>query len=220
MRKEEAEYIAKCLEKIESNKCSPCLNLGSSTSEYRDKKKHINQFVFRPLLARNINVIHSDLKDGVGVDIVGNIYDENIQNQFKKLNVKLLLCNNILEHITDPVEFSNILDDVLSLESYLFVTVPYSYPIHLDPIDTNFRPSPQQIAELFPNFTVEKASIIECGNYLSDLIEEPKKVIVFIKRCLTLFNPFLGKKKWKIKHHRMLWLFKKYKVTCVLLKKT
>jgi hypothetical protein len=217
MREPEAKYIGECLNGIN---IKTCLNLGSSTLEFRETKKHIDQLVFNPLLLKGVNVIHSDIKNGNGVDIAGDIYEEVIQKKLKSIEADLILCNNMLEHLEDPLKFSKILDDIVMSNSYLCISVPYSYPLHLDPIDNYLRPSPNEINKMFPNFKIVNAQIVICSdNYFREIIRDKVKFIKFCKRCITIFNPFLGVKKWKERHHRMLWLFKRYEITVVLLKK-
>ncbi|OBQ33891.1 MAG: hypothetical protein AN485_17485, partial [Anabaena sp. MDT14b] len=48
---------------------------------------------------------------------------------------------------------------------YIFVTVPYKYPYHRDPIDTMFRPDIQELSSLFPDFKIVNGEIL-AGGYL------------------------------------------------------
>ena len=70
-----------------------------------------------------------------------------------------ILCCNIFEHVEDRARFASICHDALRPGGYLVVSVPYSYPYHTDPIDTYLRPTPEEIAAMFPGY-----ALIEFGN--------------------------------------------------------
>ena len=74
------------------------------------------------------------------------------RSESKAIHPKTVLCCNMFEHVDDRYKFASICDEVLSPGGYLLITVPHSYPYHLDPIDTMFRPSVDEIAKLFPYY--------------------------------------------------------------------
>ena len=50
------------------------LNIGSSTKHFREIiQPHINNNLIQPLINKGARVIHIDIKDNNGVDIVGDI---------------------------------------------------------------------------------------------------------------------------------------------------
>lgn len=58
----------------------------------------------------------------------------------------------------------------------LIITVPYDYPYHADPIDTMYRPSPNELNQLLPLTWLED-EIVSAGSYK----EEFKRMNVFKK---------------------------------------
>ena len=223
MRVSEAKYIRAVLEKIEPTRLSPCFNLGSSTRHFRESlKPHIQEELIAPLEERGIAIIHSDMKVGDGIDVAGDIFKQDTQNSLRSLNIKLLLCCNMMEHVKSPESLADIIDKIMPEGAFLLVSVPYSYPLHMDPIDTYFRPSPEKIAGIFPNFDLVDSSIVESTTYLQDIWygnSRRKSLVKLLKRLVTAPFPVFGKAEWKRRHHRLFWLFRRYKITCVLLRK-
>ena len=62
-----------------------------------------------------------------------------------------MMACNILEHIPQDRfdAFVSALDSIVRPGACLAISVPYSYPLHLDPIDSYFRPSPDELALMF-----------------------------------------------------------------------
>ena len=79
---------------------------------------------------------------------------------------RTVFCNNVLEHVPDPALFAQRCFDLLPPGGRLVVTVPRSYPHHRDPIDTMFRPTPDEICALI-DAPYERLDdeIIETGSY-------------------------------------------------------
>jgi hypothetical protein len=100
----------------------------------------------------------------------------------------------------------------------LFVTVPFDYPYHPDPIDTMYRPSPKEIAFLLDQGSVEvlKQCIVKSSNFAVELLSSPKAAIKYLIRLLL---PFINIPKWKSAVHRLKWLFRPYLISCVILRK-
>lgn len=223
MRVSEAKYIREILGKIESNLLSPCIDLGSSTSHFRKIiKPHIEQQIMAPLESRGVQVIHSDLKVGEGVDLPGDIFESTTQSEIKLIQPKLILCCNMLEHVQNLKEIVNILSSLLPVNGFLLVSVPHSYPIHMDPIDTYFRPTPEEVSQLFTEFICVESSIVASSSYLQDILSGANSLVhlkKLAKKLITCFNPFYGRKEWKRRHHRLFWLFRQYRITVILLKK-
>ena len=76
----------------------------------------------------------------------------------------------MLEHVSDiSLVINNILEITID-GGFILLTVPYKYRNHPDPIDNVIRPTPDEIANLFPKGTIEvmKKSIIIINekNYL------------------------------------------------------
>jgi len=200
---------------------STVINLGSSTEEFHDHRPHVERFVFGPLKRRGARIVNMDLKADPGVEIVGDIYDPAIQARARAVGATLLICGNILEHITDPKGFARACASLLPANGQILVTVPHSYPYHTDPIDTYFRPTPQEIADLFEDFRLVDGRIVTDVSYLHDLRAENSMGGLarhFAVHAVKFFLPFRdGLDKWKARYHRYLWLFRPYKVSCALL---
>jgi SAM-dependent methyltransferase len=223
MRRSEAQYIGSLLSTLTSEQLSPALNLGSSTLHFRRvAQPHIEREIFEPLQHRGIKVVHADLKAAEGVDVVGDIYDPAIKQKIKQVDAKLVICCNIIEHVTDPREFMRICASLIQPGGKLLVTVPYSYPYHPDPIDTYLRPSPEQVARLIEGFELSDARVLQDSTYLADLRREkslPQLLRHFAVHLAKFFWPFSNFNAWKARYHRYLWLFRPYKTSCVLLTK-
>ncbi len=93
----------------------------------------------------------------------------------------------------------------------IFVTVPFSYPFHRDPIDTMFRPSPNELARLFAPAVMVKGEIVDSGeSYRGQVKRRPWIVFRHISRFPF---PFIGFKGWKRSMRKLYWLSHPYLVT-------
>lgn len=221
MRIEEAKIISNIVLRLakENRKSLKVLNIGSSTGKFRSEQQpHINRYLFSNLEEANIEVIHQDIKDGDGVDFVGDILDTRVQKELKKLKPNLILLNNVLEHIheNERNEFIHAIQSIAPKGTYILVSVPYSYPLHLDPIDSYYRPSPKELVVDFSgNISVEEW-VIDSETYFQELVRESYGYL--LKLAVRIFLPFYKFKVWICILHRFLWVFRPYKVTIVLLK--
>ena len=213
----EAKWFAKYLPHFEKGDLSPLVNIGSSTRHFREQEQpHIHEHVFKPLEARGIKVIHCDLKQAEGVDIQGDIFDDVFLATIKKQKPKAVLCTHMFEHVTDRASLAKRLFSLLPPGGLLLVTVPYSYPYHADPIDTLYRPSPEELAALFPDATVEKKMAVESGNYWDKIRARP---LIIFRHIFRFPFPFLDFTRWKRSMHKLSWLFRPYKVSIVIARK-
>lgn len=153
MFREEAEWIRKILASLPLDGLA-LANLGSSTKEFRQNvQPHIQEEVIAPLEMRGARWTHIDAKNGDGIDIIADIssseFPIQINNQYD-----LVLCTNMLEHVEDIEKVIYNIWSIARPGGYLLVTVPLRYPLHYDPIDNGFRPTPDELASLFlKNFT-------------------------------------------------------------------
>ena len=159
MRIEEAIHIKNILKKYTGKtfRSEVLLNLGSSTEFFRKiEQPHIDKFLFQPLDNKKYKLIHFDLKSNDGVDISGDIFSKKIQKKLKELNPSIILCCNLLEHLEENSRnrIATILNNLLKKNGVLILTVPYSYPLHLDPIDSYYRPSPKELVRKFYGYDV------------------------------------------------------------------
>lgn len=223
MRAGEAKFIGEFIGRLSQDELSPCLNIGSSTGLFRRvQQPHIHKFIFQPLEDRNVEVIHSDLKMAEGVDIAGSIYDPETVGKIVDRHPKFILCCNMFEHVEDRSLLASTLSALVPVGGGLLITVPYSYPIHFDPIDTYFRPTPDEIAELFPNFKPVVTEIIVDTSYGMDLVSGKGLLgtaLHLSRSAIKFFMFWKGRKAWVAHFHRYLWFFRRYKISMLVLVK-
>ena len=171
MFKRETEWLAGLLQKEPSDALSPLLNIGSSTRELRERiQPWTEALLFAPLSARGVKVVHLDTREGDGIDIKADILSDADLTRVKAVGAKAVLCCNILEHVTEPAKLARACIDIVGPGGLIFVTVPYSYPRHRDPIDTLYRPSPEELARLFAGTHMDKGEIIDVGEGWSERV--------------------------------------------------
>ena len=158
---EEAKWLQGALAELSLPAGSVVVDVGSSTDEFRRLvQPHIDFFVMRPLRQRKVRVVHVDSKRSSGVDVVHDVTsDEPLPHDLEAVG-DVVLCANMFEHVADRAALARRLEEVLAPTGTLIVTVPHVYPLHEDPIDTMFRPTPVEIADLFPALRPQRSEII------------------------------------------------------------
>ena len=220
MRREEAARMAEWMGSLSLPPGAVCLNIGSSTEDFRTRSQpHIERLLFRPLRESGVRVIHCDMKPDPGVDLVGDVLDAGFQRQLRSLGAQLLICSNLLEHLTDPKAFAGACASLVAPGGYALFTVPSDYPYHPDPNDTMFRPTPRQLAGMFPAWEVVEAEQMACGNYLDDLKNTGRFWRQSARHLLRVAAPFYRPRYWLSAAHRLLWLFRPYKVSMLLVRR-
>lgn len=220
MRKEEAIRIRELIAQIEMDGGAQCINIGSSTLEFRTRvQPHIDEELIRPLQGMGYHVRHCDLKRAEGVDLVGDILSPALQRQISATPVDVALCCNLLEHLMDPISFARACGAIVRPGGYLVVSMPYSYPLHHDPIDTMLRLAPDEIHGMFEGWELVHSEIITSQTYLEELRETKGAIWVLLKHIAQVMLPFHRPSKWGPKAHKLLWLFRPYKVSVALLRK-
>lgn len=214
----EAEWIAACLAELPAEALSPMLNVGSSTAEFRQlTQPWIQTRLLDPVLRRRIEIVHLDFRAGSGIDLCADLLHDG---DFAKLGERVygsLLCCNILEHVLDPAKFARRCVSLVRPGGAIAVTVPRSYPRHGDPIDTMFRPTTAEVADLFPGTEVLADADIDAGeSYLDEVRRRPA---ILLRHLARLPVPFLGWEKWRASMTKPYWLFHNYRVTAVLLRR-
>jgi SAM-dependent methyltransferase len=215
--KKEAARLAAELAKRPVEELSPLLNIGSSTLEFRTKSQPwVDELLIRPLVERGIKVVHVDIREGDGIDIRADLLKDDDYALLKAQKPKAVLLCNILEHVVDPATFARRAFDLLLPGGRLYVTVPNSYPHHNDPIDTMFRPSPEEVAALAPEAELDGGEVIETGSYWDELKKRPW---IITRQIFRAPFPFLGFTKWKRSMKKLYWLAYPYKVTLAVLRR-
>jgi SAM-dependent methyltransferase len=217
----EAKWIGDTLGSLPVNAISPCLNLGSSTAAFRTEvQSYIQQHLIAPNEARGVRFIHADLKKAPGVDVAGDVFDPAYQAELAALRPASILCCNLFEHVRDRLELARICRRIVGPGGHLIVSVPYSFPYHVDPIDTYFRPEPAALAALFPDCTTVAADVVADTSYWEELAQLGlgRRLLTLGKVLLHLPLPFYRWNIWAGKMHRLLWLARPYRVSIVVLR--
>ncbi len=198
------------------------IELGSSTERFRTVvQPHIEENIHAPLRHNRVKIIHVDQKNDPGIDISGDLFSSATQERIKRTGSRCILCCNIFEHVTDQKSFAALCDGLLLPGGYIFVTVPFSYPYRLDPIDTYFRPTPEEISALFPSYAIVNSIVLHEGTLLNEWLRHDWRYVL-VEAVRTLYRPLYvhrGLREWKNRNHRLLWLFSEFKVSAVILRK-
>ena len=153
----EARWLRGALDAFPSERLSPLLNLGSSSTDIREVvQPWIEEQLFRPLRTRGVEVVHVDRRELPGVDVQADLTNHDDVVRLGALQPGALLCCNLLEHVTEPDRLAYHCLDLLMRGGLVFVTVPFSYPYHRDPIDTRYRPSPFRVGESYRGVVRER----------------------------------------------------------------
>lgn len=220
MRREEAKEIAQWVSELNLAKGAVCLNIGSSTADFRrNVQPHIESDLIAPLEKSGLRVIHCDMKAADGVDEIGDLLDPSFRQKLKAYDADIMICSNLLEHLADPHEFTRACGNLVKPGGYGLFTVPLSYPYHPDPMDTMLRLKPEELAKLMPGWEIIKAEQIKAGSYGRDLRESPAGLRTLANQIVRVALPFYRPRQWKPLAHRLLWLFRPFRQSMVLLRK-
>jgi SAM-dependent methyltransferase len=154
MLKNEAVWFGKAARKIPRDQINNVLDLGSSSSFFRNiRQPYINRFIFEPLSDRGINVQHTD------IDL--DVTDKNFAKKVGKLGTfNLIFACNLLEHVVNYKKAARQILSIMPEGGYLFVSCPVNFPYHPDPIDNMFRPTLSELAKLFSHAKVVKKAMV------------------------------------------------------------
>jgi hypothetical protein len=214
----EARWIADRLADIPGEQLSPLLNVGSSTKEFRDKTQPwIGRTLLAPLTARGVDIVHLDCRQGDGIDICADLLDDAEFARLPPNGYRSLLCCNIIEHVWQPRELARRCAELVAPGGIIVATVPRSYPRHGDPIDTMYRPTPDEIAGLFPDCAILAGEILDVGESYRD--EVRRRPLILLRHLARLPLPFLGIEKWLSSMTKPYWLFHNYQVSAVVLRR-
>lgn len=213
----EAKWIGRQLLAVDPNRAFPLLNIGSSTGRFATvDQPWIDGEVFGPLRTRGIAVSNCDIKSAPGIDLVGDLRDPNFLAKLASQGFKSVLCSNLLEHVENPASLAAGLVEIIPSGGFLFVSGPRSYPHHADPIDTMFRPTPAELARLFPGTRVVASEVVDCGTYLEYVTRTRMKLL---KSVVRLALPIYQPKGWRTAVRRLPWLFRQFRAVCLVLEK-
>jgi hypothetical protein len=215
----EARWLRCALDAFPPERLSPVLNLGSSSAVVRIAvQPWIDAEVFWPLRSRGVETFHVDMRELPGVDIRADLTNLADICGLGALRPKALLCCNLLEHVRDPGTLAQHCLDLLPPGGLVFVTVPYSYPYHRDPIDTMYRPSPAELSELFADARLLDSTILGAGVSYRDAVRQRPSIL--LRHFFRFPVPFLSLEKWKRSMTRLYWLTAEYRITCAVFEKS
>jgi hypothetical protein len=214
----EARWLRRALEVYPPARLSPLLDLGSNDLEFRrNRQPWIEEQVFRPLRERGVAVVHVDCRAGEGVDIRADLTDPADLPRLRALRPRALLCCNLLEHVPIPAVVARHCLDLLTAGGLAFVTVPFSYPYHRDPIDTLYRPTPAELAALFNGTLRRDATVLGAGLSYRDAIRERPWLV--LRHLARLPAPLPAFARWRRSIAKLYWLAAEYRVSCAVLEK-
>jgi methyltransferase family protein len=215
----EACWLRHALEAFPPERLSPLLNLGSSSAMVRKAiQPWIDAEVFCPLRGRGVETVHVDMRELPGVDVRADLTDAADVERLSALRPNALLCSNLLEHVLEPKQLARHCLDLLPRGGLVFVTVPFSYPYHRDPIDTLYRPSPDQLSELFGSARMLDGTILGAGVSYRDAVRE--RPWILLRHVWRFPVPFLSFERWKRSMARLYWLVAEYRITCAIFEKS
>ncbi|MEA3029096.1 MAG: hypothetical protein QOG13_421 [Sphingomonadales bacterium] len=205
---------------LDEGAVSPLLNLGSSTRAFREiAKPHIQRGLFGPLAEAGIQVFHSDLKHGDGIDLAGDVLDPGVMRDLKARGFKCVLCSNLLEHVRDPAAVAAACEEIVGPGGLILATVPSSFPYHADPIDTGFRPSPDALASLFGRSEALAAEEVAGPTYAEDLNARGSTIWKELGQTLLFGLVFFARPKgFAARADRWRWYTKPYRVSIALVR--
>ncbi|HEY1430687.1 MAG TPA: hypothetical protein VGF39_03540 [Stellaceae bacterium] len=214
----EARWLCRALDAFPPERLSPILNLGSSSAVVRQAiQPWIDAEVFCPLRIRGVETFHVDMRELPGVDIRADLTDAADVRRLGAVRPKALLCCNLLEHVLEPGTLAQHCLDLLPAGGLVFVTVPFSYPYHRDPIDTMYRPNPTELSELFAGARLVDSTILGAGVSYRDAVRE--RPWILLRHFCRFPVPFLSFGRWKRSMARLYWLVAEYRITCAVFEK-
>jgi SAM-dependent methyltransferase len=220
MRREEADLMRDWVRDLHLPPGTICLNIGSSTKTFRERDQpHISERFIQPLETDGLKFIHCDMKQADGVDEAGDVFDAQFRARLRAYQADLLICSNLLEHLTEPQRFADACGELLVNGGFGLFSVPLSYPYHPDPIDTMLRLTPKQLAAMMPNWSVVRSTEIAAGGYWRDLRESGAAWSRLLRQIARVVMPFYRPHQWRANASRVLWLARTYRVSVVLLQK-
>lgn len=175
MLRAEAAWLAAQLHRLPHQDLSPLLSIGSGGAELRTTQPWIQRVVYAPLGQRGVRVLHHELSPGPGVDVAGDLTDPGFLARLGELEIRSVLCCNVLEHVPNPGQVASALERAIAPGGYALVSVPRRYPYHPGPIDTLFRPTVDELRELFPGLSYETGAEIRCESLARYILSSSTK---------------------------------------------
>lgn len=159
----EARWLGHVLSRL-PEAAFPLLHIGSSSADFRSREQPwIERDLFHPLASQGRKVVHVDLREAPGVDLVADVTTPDGLQSLAREQPGALLCANILEHVADPTKLTMNLLKVLRPGGYVILTAPRRYPPHADPLDNGFRPNVSElIAPIAEHVEIVEGAELRC----------------------------------------------------------
>lgn len=213
----ESLWLRTIINKIKIEQDVNVLNFGSQSLQALKYQPYMHQNVIVELKMIGATVINFDIKEGEGIDISGDIFDYSIFRKLKGYDFSCILLLNVLEHVTDVQKFCDKISDLMVKGNKIIITVPYDFPCHFDPIDNGLRPNVEELISLFPNLSMIHGEILTDYKYTYYLLRYWRTRVKFLLRIMSPFYKYYVWKKCVIT--KVPYLFRRFKVTCVVLEK-
>jgi hypothetical protein len=199
---------------------SPLLNLGSSSGAFREQlKPHIERELFAPLRAAGVETLHSDLKPAEGVDLAGDIMDPGFRAALRGRGFRCILIANMLEHVSDPAAVTAACEAIVGPRGLILATVPSSFPYHADPIDTGYRPRPEDLTAAFSGSEPVLAEEITGRTYKEEMAARGSSTGRELARTLGFgLIGFARPKSFRARLSRWRWYRRPYAVSLALVR--
>ena len=214
---QEAKWFKEQLPALEAAQVFPMCNVGSSTAAFRTQDQPwIDELIFAPLARGGCTVKHLDMKPDSGVDIVGDLANPEFLNRVSNMQFKSVLCSNLLEHVVERSAICRTLLSIIPSAGFLFISVPFSFPYHPDPIDTRFRPNIEELTALFPGTRLVHSAVVVGDTFLKLRSRDPTTLALTLTRSLLPFYKPVG---WWRNRGYLPWFFRRVSATCIVLRK-
>jgi hypothetical protein len=218
----EAKWFAARIRELGDDALFPLLNVGSHTEQFRvHEQPWIDRYIYAPIRKRGRKVVHTDIKDSPGVDLVGDLTNPAFLTEVGQMRFRGAFCANLLEHVPNREEIGRAVVGAVQPGGYLLVSCPNVFPYHPDPIDTMFRPGVEEMAALFPGTTLVKGEKLACGTLATYLFariaSDPLAMVRMLTRrkaqTVKQTRDGLSARQW------VPWLWRTFYQTCLVLKK-
>ncbi|HEY3787215.1 MAG TPA: hypothetical protein VGL71_00115 [Urbifossiella sp.] len=218
----EAKWFAQRFRELGDEALFPMLNIGSHTEEFRTREQPwIDRHVFAPARSRGGKIVHLDIRQAPGVNLVGDLTDPMFLAKVAAMRFRSAFCSNLLEHVPNRDAIGRAAVGTLAPGGYLIVSCPNNFPYHPDPIDTMFRPGVEELAALFPETEIVRGELVPCGTltgYLAaKFFSDPPALLRNLFRrktqMVTATAEGMSARSW------LPWLWRTFYQTCIVLKK-
>jgi hypothetical protein len=214
---EEAKWFGERIRALDPSAVFPMLNVGSSTEKVRrEVQPWVDEHIFRPVRERGLRVLHMDIVAGPGVDLVGDLTDAEYLATVSAMGFRSVFCANLLEHVREREALAGAIVSMVPEGGHIFVSCPYKYPYHPEPLDTLFRPGVDELARLFPGTHVLCSEIVTGGTAACYVNRRP---LESLKKLLRMLVPFYRPREWLSSLGTLPWLLTRFEATCLVLRK-